>query len=71
MIKQDILGQFGFELDAALFTDAIVKSTDDYVYIVNMKPTHPLISEKHGQGLELPGRIVPGLVPLGQSDSRT
>ena len=32
--KTDILGQFGFELDAALFYDAIVKSTDDYVYIV-------------------------------------
>ena len=26
--KTDILGQFGFELDAALFYDAIVKSTD-------------------------------------------
>ena len=70
--KTDILGEFGFELDAALFYDAIVKSTDDYVYIVNMKTDTSLISENMVRDFELPGRIVPGLVPsLGQSDSRT
>ena len=62
--KTDILGQFGFELDAALFYDAIVKSTDDYVYIVNMKTDTSLISENMVRDFELPGRIVPGLVPL-------
>ena len=62
--KTDILGEFGFELDAALFYDAIVKSTDDYVYIVNMKTDTSLISENMVRDFELPGRIVPGLVPL-------
>ena len=62
--KTDILGEFGFELDAALFYDAIVKSTDDYVYIVNMKTDTSLVSENMVRDFQLPGRIVPGLVPL-------
>ena len=62
--KTDILGEFGFELDAALFYDAIVKSTADYVYIVNMKTDTSLVSENMVRDFQLPGRIVPGLVPL-------
>lgn len=57
--KTDILGEFGFELDAALFYDAIVKSTDDYVYIVNMKTDTSLVSENMVRDFQLPAESCP------------
>ena len=53
-----------FHIDAQAFYDAIVSSTEDYVYIVDMKSDLSLVSENMQQDFELPGRLVPGLVPL-------
>lgn len=62
--KTIIPDNFNFQLDAVLFYDAIVRSTDDYVYIVDMKTDISLVSENMVRDFELPGRIIPGLVPL-------
>lgn len=53
-----------FKVDAFLFYDAIVKSTDNYVYIVDMDSDTALVSENMQRDFELPGRLVKGLIPL-------
>ncbi len=53
-----------FSIDSALFYDAIVKSTDDYLYIVDMATDIALVTENMYRDFELPGRIVEGLVPV-------
>jgi len=53
-----------FEIDPYLFYDAIVKSTDDYIYVIDMKTDKALISENMWKDFELPGRIVEGLVEV-------
>lgn len=53
-----------FQIDPALFYDAVVKSTDDYLYIVDMATDVALVTENMYRDFELPGRLVPGLVPL-------
>ena len=53
-----------FHIDPSLLYDAIVSSTDDYIYIVDMKKDLALVSENMARDFELPGRLVPGLVPL-------
>lgn len=53
-----------FTIDPYLFYDAIVKSTDDYIYIVDMDTDISLVSENMLEDFDLPGRLVPGLVPL-------
>lgn len=53
-----------FEIDPYLFYDAIVKSTDDYIYVIDMKTDKALVSENMWKDFELPGRIVEGLVEL-------
>lgn len=52
-----------FQIDPALFYDAVVKSTDDYIYIVDMQTDAALISENMQRDFALPGRIVNGLIP--------
>ena len=54
----------GFQIDPFLFYDAIVHSTDDYIYIVDMATDMALVSENMVRDFELPGRMFPGLVPL-------
>ena len=72
MIKQIFWDNSDLNWMRLFFYDAIVKSTDDYVYIVNHENRHILISENMVRDFELPGRIVPRTgYPLGQSDSRT
>lgn len=53
-----------FQIDPALFYDAIVRSTDDYVYIVDMATDVALVSENMQRDFGLPGRLVKGLIPL-------
>lgn len=53
-----------FTIDPYLFYEAIENSTDDYIYIVDMIRDISLISENMLQDFDLPGRKVPGLVPL-------
>ena len=53
-----------FHIDAQAFYHAIVSSTEDYIYIIDMKTNQALVSENMRQDFDLPGRIVPDLVPL-------
>lgn len=53
-----------FSIDPYLLYDALVKSTDDYIYIVDMARDQALVSENMARDFDLPGRLVPGLVPL-------
>lgn len=53
-----------FKIDPYLFYDAMVNSTDDYIYIVDMEQDVSLISENMLEDFALPGRFVRGLVPL-------
>lgn len=50
-----------FSVDPYLLYDAIVNSTDDYVYIIDMKQDVALVSENMAAEFDLPGRTVPGL----------
>lgn len=53
-----------FKIDPIAFYEAIVKSTEDYVYIINIKTDMALVSENMQEDFALPGRLVQGLVPL-------
>lgn len=53
-----------FHVDSSLFYDAIVNSTDDYIYIIDMTNDISLISENMYLDFDLPGRLVKGLVPI-------
>ena len=53
-----------FHIDADAFYHAIVSSTEDYIYIINMKTNQSLVSENMRQDFDLPGRLIPDLVPL-------
>lgn len=52
-----------FDLDPRLFYDAISYSTDDYLYIIDMKTDMALVSENMQQDFDLPGRVFEGLIP--------
>ena len=54
----------GFQLDSKLFYEAIINSTDDYIYIINMKTNTALVTPNMQRDFELPGRIVNGLVDV-------
>ena len=62
MDNRDLFRQF--HIDASLFYDAIVNSTDDYIYLVDMQSDISLISENMYLDFDLPGRLVKGLVPI-------
>ena len=47
-----------------LFYDALVKSTDNYIYIVNMHNDVALISPNMERDFQLPGSLFNGLVPI-------
>lgn len=51
-------------IDPYLFYEAVVNSTDDYIYVVNMKQDISLVSENMLADFDLPGRFVKGLIPL-------
>lgn len=51
-------------VDPYLLYDAIVSSTDDYVYIIDMKENVALVSENMAADFELPGRVVPKLTEV-------
>lgn len=52
-----------FDLDPRLFYDAISYSTDDYLYIIDMKTDMALVSENMQQDFDLPGRVFERLIP--------
>lgn len=53
-----------FTVDPALFYSAIIRSTDDYVYIVDMNTDMALVSPNMERDFELPGLQFKGLVPM-------
>lgn len=53
-----------FKLDPVLFYNAIVKSTDDYIYIIDIKKDTALVSENLQRDFNLPVCLVQGLVSL-------
>ena len=57
----------GFQLDSKLFYEAIINSTDDYIYIINMKNDVALVTPNMQRDFELPGRVVNGLVDVWAS----
>lgn len=52
-----------FHIDINAFYNAIVSSTEDYIYIVDMDTDLSLVSENMARDFTLPGRLVPGLIP--------
>ena len=54
----------GFGADAGMFYSALVRSTDNYIYIINMKTDVALVSPNMQRDFELEGRLVPGLVTV-------
>lgn len=62
MDKKEIFQSFS--IDPYLFYDALVNSTDDYIYIVNMADDTSLVSDNMLRDFKLPGLLVPGLIPL-------
>ena len=50
-----------FSCDPLFFYEAVEKSTDDYIYIIDFKTNVALISENMYQDFELPGRLVSDL----------
>ena len=53
-----------FELDARLFYDAVTFSTDDYLYIIDMRRDVALVSDNMREDFGLSDSLVPGLIPL-------
>lgn len=64
MANDNLTFSDNFTLDPVLFYDAVVRSTDDYIYVVDMKTDTALVSDNMVRDFELPGRLIPGLVPL-------
>lgn len=52
-----------FSCDPLFFYEAVVNSTDDYVFIVDLKTDTSLISDNMFIDFNLPGRLIHGLVP--------
>lgn len=52
-----------FEFDPAMFYDAVAKSTDDYIYIIDMRTDIALVSENMQKEFALQERLIKGLVP--------
>lgn len=62
---KDIKAAFdSLNIDSYLLYEAVVSSTDDYIYIIDMSKDVALISENMLRDFELPGRLIHGLVPL-------
>ena len=53
-----------FTVDPALFYSAIIRSTDDYVYIVDMNTDMALVYPNMERVFVMPGRQCKGLVPM-------
>lgn len=60
--ENDLFVEFG--ADAGLFYHALVRSTDNYIYIINMENNIALVSPNMEKDFELPGRLVPDLVSI-------
>ncbi|PNV68230.1 putative bifunctional diguanylate cyclase/phosphodiesterase [Enteroscipio rubneri] len=52
-----------FDLDPRLLYDAIAFSTDDYLYIIDMKTDTAVVSENMLHDFNLPDRVFKGLIP--------
>ena len=53
-----------FQVDINDFYNAVVKSTENYIYIVDMKQNISLISDNMYEDFDLPGRIVEDLISV-------
>ena len=63
-MKQKTIIPKSFHIDINAFYNAIECSTEDYIYIIDMTTDLSLVSDNMAQDFALPGRLVPGLVPL-------
>lgn len=62
MDDNDFLKRFSEDFNQ--FYDAIVNSTDNYIFLVDMKEDIGLVSENMVCDFDLPSRLVHGLIPL-------
>lgn len=53
-----------FHIDKNLVYDALVRSTDDYLYVGDLKKNIYLITDNAIRDFELPGRIIENLLPI-------
>lgn len=53
-----------FSCDPLFLYEAVVNSTDDYVFVVDLTTDLALISDNMYVDFDLPGRLTPGLVPV-------
>lgn len=60
--EDELFAEFG--ADAGMFYDALVRSTDSYIYIINMKTDVALVSPNMNEDFDLGGRLVPELIPI-------
>lgn len=60
--EDELFAEFG--ADAGMFYGALVRSTDNYIYIINMKTDVALVSPNMQKDFALEGRLVPGLVSV-------
>lgn len=67
-MKKKIAGENGaFHIDGQAFYDAIVSSTEDYIYIIDMTTDMALISDNMLQDFELREGSYPALFPCGEN----
>lgn len=53
-----------FQMDPTLLYDAIVQSTDDYIYIIDMRNHEALVSDNMNRDFKLPGTVFHGLISI-------
>lgn len=53
-----------FQIDVNDFYNAIVKSTESYIYIVDMASNLSLISDSMYEDFDLPGKLIEDLIPI-------
>lgn len=56
-----------FPIDASTLYEAIVNSTENYIYMIDMKSNLALVSDNMCEDFSLPGRIVENLVEVWRS----
>lgn len=53
-----------FNIDVDDFYNAVVKSTESYIYVVDMEQNISLVSDNMVEDFDLPGKLVEDLIPV-------
>lgn len=53
-----------FKIDINAFYNAIVKSTESYIYIIDMEKNICLVSDNMYEDFDVPGKVVEDLIPV-------